>query len=83
MEILARKRGIMIVRGNKGKPKLLLAGYAYFRNNCKGSKTYWLCAKNRYNRCKARIITCSLSGELVIKNQNHNHGPVAIKEEFD
>ncbi|KAM7359499.1 FLYWCH-type zinc finger-containing protein 1-like, partial [Cochliomyia hominivorax] len=75
LEHLARKTGITITRGSKGKPKLVLAGYAYFRNNVKGSKTYWLCAKNRCNRCKARIITCSLSGELVIKNQEHNHLP--------
>uniref|UniRef100_A0A1A9ZT85 FLYWCH-type domain-containing protein n=1 Tax=Glossina pallidipes TaxID=7398 RepID=A0A1A9ZT85_GLOPL len=75
LEQLALKRGIMITRGSKGKPKLMLAGYAYFQNNRKGSKIYWLCAKNRYCRCKARIITCSLSGELMIKNQDHNHGP--------
>lgn len=79
---MARKTGITITRGSKGKPKLVLAGYAYFRNNVKGSKTYWLCAKNRCNRCKARIITCSFSGELVIKNQQHNHLP-SIKSELD
>ncbi|KNC31605.1 hypothetical protein FF38_12841 [Lucilia cuprina] len=50
LEQLARKSGITITRGSKGKPKLVLAGYAYFRNNVKGSKTYWLCAKNRCNR---------------------------------
>ncbi|XP_059220137.1 uncharacterized protein LOC131995386 [Stomoxys calcitrans] len=67
------KTGITITRGSKGKPKLMLAGFAYFRNNVKGSKTYWLCAMNRSNRCKGRLITCSSSGELVIKNQAHNH----------
>ncbi|XP_064550542.1 modifier of mdg4 isoform X17 [Drosophila montana] len=72
---LVRKQGIMIVKGTKGKPKLLMGGFEYFRNNSRGSKTYWLCARNRYLRCAARIITCSSSGELVVKNQQHNHGP--------
>lgn len=65
----------MIVKGTKGKPKLLMGGYEYFRNNSRGSKTYWLCARNRYLRCSARIITCSTTGELVVKNQLHNHSP--------
>ncbi|KRK05523.1 uncharacterized protein Dyak_GE27655 [Drosophila yakuba] len=63
----------MIVKGTKGKPKLLMGGYEYYRNNSRGSKTYWLCARNRYMRCAARIITCSVTGELIIKNQQHNH----------
>ncbi|KAH8360058.1 hypothetical protein KR093_010419, partial [Drosophila rubida] len=66
---------IMIVKGTKGKPKLLMGGFEYFRNNSRGSKTYWLCARNRYMRCSARIITCSSTGELVVKNQLHNHSP--------
>lgn len=68
-----RKHGITIVKGTKGKPKLLMGGFEYFRNNSRGSKTYWLCARNRYLRCSARIITCSSTGELVVKNQQHNH----------
>lgn len=82
LEMLARKSGITITRGSKGKPKLMLAGFAYFRNNVKGSKTYWLCGMNRALRCKARLITCSNSGELVIKNQEHNHTP-SVKQEYD
>lgn len=50
-----------------------MGGYEYFRNNARGTKTYWLCARNRYLRCAARIITCSATGELIIKNQQHNH----------
>lgn len=75
LESLAKKCGLMITQGKKGKPKLLFAGFAYFRNNSKGPKTYWLCAKNRDNRCRARIITCSKTGALLIKNQSHNHPP--------
>ena len=82
LEQLIRKTGITITRGSKGKPKLILGGYVYFRNNVKGSKTYWLCGKNRCIRCKARIITCSVSGELVIKNQEHNHLP-SLRQELE
>ncbi|XP_036672576.3 modifier of mdg4 isoform X16 [Drosophila suzukii] len=70
---IIRRRGIMIVKGTKGKPKLLMGGYEYYRNNSRGSKTYWLCARNRYMGCAARIITCSVTGELIIKNQQHRH----------
>jgi len=72
---LIRKQGIIIVKGTKGKPKLLMDGFEYFRNNSRGSKTYWLCARNRYLRCAARVITCSSTGGLVVKNQQHNHSP--------
>ncbi|EDX15835.1 GD15087 [Drosophila simulans] len=62
----------MIVKGTKGKPKLLMGGYEYYRNNSRGSKTYWLCARNRYMRCAARIITCSVTGELIVGKQRQN-----------
>lgn len=66
------KREVSIVRGTKGKPKLILGGYSYFQNNASAKKVYWLCAKNRYERCKARVITTT-TGEVIIKNQTHNH----------
>ncbi|XP_036325259.1 uncharacterized protein LOC118738430 [Rhagoletis pomonella] len=69
------KCGLEITRGRKGKLKLFFAGYEYLRNFCKGPKTYWLCARNREIRCHARVITSSRTGELVIRNPNHNHTP--------
>lgn len=66
------KKNVSIVRGTKGKPKLMLGGYSYFQNNVSEKKVYWLCAKNRYERCKARVITTAI-GEVIIKNQTHNH----------
>lgn len=63
---------VQFVRGTKG-PKLLLGGYSYFRNNGNGDRTYWLCSKNRYHKCNARVITKSNTREVIIKNQNHNH----------
>lgn len=64
---------LRFVRGNKGNPKMLYNGYAYFKNNARDAKTYWLCARNRSQKCKARIITLDGSRELVLKNQWHNH----------
>uniref|UniRef100_A0A2M4CV37 FLYWCH-type domain-containing protein n=2 Tax=Anopheles darlingi TaxID=43151 RepID=A0A2M4CV37_ANODA len=61
--------------GTKGRPKLVMGGYAFFRNNCARNKTYWLCSKNRTIKCKARIITLDGSAGMILKNQNHNHPP--------
>lgn len=77
---------IKFVRGTKGKPKLLLNGYSYFRNNGSCDRTYWLCSKNRYLKCNARIITKLNSREIVIKNAEHNHQPdtdYPVKQEID
>lgn len=61
-------------KGTKG-PKLILDGFSYFKNNGTADRTYWLCSRNRYGKCKARIITMNNTREVVIKNQNHNHAP--------
>lgn len=69
---------LRFVRGPKGNPKLLIGGYAYFKNNSKLDRTYWLCARNRYQKCTARVITNERNKLVVIKNQHHNHS-----EEYD
>lgn len=61
-------------KGTKG-PKLLFGGYSYFRNNGNAGRTYWLCSRNRYQKCKARLITKATTRELIVKNQIHNHEP--------
>lgn len=55
-------------------------GYSYFKNNGTAVRTYWLCSRNRYGKCKARIITMNNSREVVIKNQNHNHAPEDLSD---
>lgn len=40
-------------------------------------RTYWLCSRNRYQKCKARLITKASTREVFIKNQEHNHQPDA------
>uniref|UniRef100_A0A336LHZ9 CSON002388 protein n=1 Tax=Culicoides sonorensis TaxID=179676 RepID=A0A336LHZ9_CULSO len=49
-------KNVKVVAGSKGKPKLLYDGFAYFQNNSYLGNTYWLCARNRSMKCKARII---------------------------
>ncbi|XP_037029141.1 modifier of mdg4 isoform X46 [Bradysia coprophila] len=75
VEVLEFSSRLQFVRGMKGNPKLLMRGYSYFRNNGNLDRTYWLCSKNRYLKCNARIITKSKSKEVIIKNQDHNHEP--------
>uniref|UniRef100_A0A8W7PBP2 FLYWCH-type domain-containing protein n=1 Tax=Anopheles coluzzii TaxID=1518534 RepID=A0A8W7PBP2_ANOCL len=61
--------------GSKGRPKLIMGGYAFFRNNSSNNKTYWLCSKNRMMKCRARIITLDGCSGMILKNQVHNHPP--------
>lgn len=71
------------MRGSKGNPKMLLGGFSYFKNNSKLDRTYWLCSRNRYLKCKARIITKACTKELVLKNQSHNHAIEYTEEDYD
>lgn len=66
---------LKMVVGRKGRPMLLMGGHAFFRNNTHKTKTYWLCAKSRSLKCRARIITLDGSAGLILKNQVHNHPP--------
>uniref|UniRef100_A0A182MV77 FLYWCH-type domain-containing protein n=1 Tax=Anopheles culicifacies TaxID=139723 RepID=A0A182MV77_9DIPT len=61
--------------GSKGRPKLIMGGYAFFRNNSNNNKTYWLCSKSRLLKCRARIITLDGCSGMILKNQVHNHPP--------
>uniref|UniRef100_A0A1B0GHA4 FLYWCH-type domain-containing protein n=1 Tax=Lutzomyia longipalpis TaxID=7200 RepID=A0A1B0GHA4_LUTLO len=66
---------IHFARSMKGRPRLILKGYSYFRNNGNCERTYWLCSRNRYHKCKARVITSANYREIILKNQIHNHPP--------
>lgn len=57
----------------KGKPKMVLDGYSYFQNTKSKDKIYWLCAKNRIQKCKARVITSLDYKNIRLKKQKHNH----------
>ncbi|XP_035900404.1 uncharacterized protein LOC118506821 [Anopheles stephensi] len=64
--------------GCKGRPKLIMGGYAFFRNNSSNNKTYWLCSKSRLLKCRARIITLDGCSGMILKNQLHNHPPTEL-----
>uniref|UniRef100_A0A182F8L4 FLYWCH-type domain-containing protein n=1 Tax=Anopheles albimanus TaxID=7167 RepID=A0A182F8L4_ANOAL len=51
--------------GTKGRPKLVMGGYAFFRNNCARNKTYWLCSRNRTIKCKFMIKSRKLPYSFV------------------
>ncbi|XP_049276922.1 modifier of mdg4-like isoform X19 [Anopheles funestus] len=65
--------------GSKGRPKLIMGGYAFFRNNSSNNKTYWLCSKSRLLKCRARIITLDGCSGMILKNQFHNHPPTEFQ----
>ncbi|XP_055385177.1 modifier of mdg4 isoform X6 [Condylostylus longicornis] len=75
---------ISFVRGQRGKPKLVVDGYCYIKNknyikrNQSGGleKTYWNCAHVKLKKCRARIITVGSNyNEMKITNIQHNHPP--------
>lgn len=68
-----RKHRLYFLPGTKGNMKIMYNGYAYFKNNARNDKTYWLCARNRKCKCRARLITLDQTYELVVKYQQHNH----------
>lgn len=39
-----------------------------------------MCSRNRYGRCKARIITTNDTREVLVKNKEHNHEREPIEE---
>lgn len=64
--------GVKFSTGSKGKPKLHYGGYHFFQNNTNAKSTYWLCARNRSKKCKARIVMRG-SGLYFITCGIHNH----------
>lgn len=66
------------VRGQRGKPKLVLNGYTFIPNKRINDKTYWNCSQVRQKKCKARIITIGSVENVLIKYPTHSHS-----EEFN
>lgn len=54
--------------------KLFLNGFSYMYNNITADRTYWLCSKNRYGKCKARLVTTGANNDVIVRsNLLHNH----------
>lgn len=54
---------------------MIFEGYSYFQNCKTNQRVYWLCSKNRLQKCNARIITSPDLVILKMKKLVHNHGP--------
>lgn len=68
---------IEFIKSEKGKPRLLSAGYLYYKDFCSNKTTYWRCIKYRTLHCRARVHTIS----NVVSRQTgiHNHAADAPK----
>lgn len=75
--------GVTFSTGIKGKPKLHYDGYYYFQNNTNAKSTYWLCAKNRSKKCKARIVMKGDYYYITCNLHNHPSEEYKIKTESD
>ena len=59
------------IESEKGKKKLVVHGYFFYKDKEREDKIYWKCDKYHKIRCKARVTTCD--GEIVTEVTEHNH----------
>jgi hypothetical protein len=68
------------MQSSKGKPKMIYEGHSYYQNCKTSNRIYWLCSKNRLQKCNARIITTPELRIVKAKKKAHNH-PMDAKDE--
>lgn len=61
--------------GFRGSRKLKVGNYTFTKNKQCGFKVYWSCARAGMHKCKARVVTSLETGNLIVKQANHNHEP--------
>lgn len=69
---------VKYIVGCRGSRKLKVGDFTYTKNKESVNKTYWSCARAGMHKCKARVLTYTLTnGEqnLVVRYPNHNHDP--------
>lgn len=59
--------------GQRGAPKILYDNYSYICAKKIKDRRYWVCAKQRSRKCKARLITDENGALFLVKNTFHNH----------
>lgn len=59
--------------GQRGRPKLLFGGFSFICAKHLDNKKYWVCAKQRSRKCRARIVTDGLGTTIKRTNLTHNH----------
>lgn len=64
---------VSYVTGQRGSRKIVCGGYSYICAKINGDRKYWVCAKQRSRKCKARMITNADETVFVRRNQEHNH----------
>lgn len=72
---------LQFVTSEKGKKKLLVNGYLFYKDKVADPKTYWKCENFQTTKCKARITT--LDETIAAGNTEHNHAADAAKVECD
>lgn len=66
--------GVRYVTGQRGSRKIVSEGFSYICAKTNGDRKYWVCAKQRSKKCKARLITNANETVFIRRNQEHNHG---------
>lgn len=79
--ILIEKIEWHYVKGQRGRPQLLINDQLYFRTKEYGHNTYWLCAKNKKYKCMARLWTNRRMESYNFTNSEHNHDDLAVFKE--
>lgn len=64
-----------ILQSSKGKPKMMFEGFSYLQNCKTSNRVYWLCSKNRLQKCNARLVTTPELMLVKAKRKAHNHKP--------
>lgn len=65
--------GVRYITGQRGSRKIVCEGYSYICAKTNGDRKYWVCAKQRSRKCKARLITNANETVFIRRNQDHNH----------
>ena len=62
---------LKFVSSEKGRPKLLLDGYLYYKDKQVQERVYWKCERFRNIKCGARVVTeCD---SVLSMRSEHNH----------
>lgn len=67
-----------LIKGQRGKPLLVVDGYTFSQNNLVGLTTYWCCRVRRkgHQPCRARVMTTEMQNGLhriIVRWAQHNH----------
>lgn len=73
---------VRVVIGQRGRPKIIYHGFSYCCAKIIKNRAYWVCSKEKSKKCKARLISDTYKGELMVKYNIHNHEMEYDKQGF-